>query len=279
MRKIVATVLFASIGMGGCAADGGSVPTPSHDNLDAVVWVQSSTEYAAATRSLYSAATQQLELIAASRTDEDRPMAVVLDVDETVLDNANYQGQLIFDDATYESASWDRWIAQQSASAVPGVVEFLTAAQSLGVQVVLVTNRPCRARDGVIERCPQHAETLANVSSLGMDAESMLLYLRGDRPSEQCAPFLTEAEAEDGLWSSDKTSRRACVDRDYEIVMLFGDQLGDFIEFHDTSGGRVTAADFAPKWGSAWFLLPNPTYGGWRPRTTAEKRESLRGTD
>jgi acid phosphatase len=207
---------------------------------------------------------------------------VVLDVDETVLDNVPYQAQLVIDDDSYGSESWDRWIELRAADATPGAVDFIEAAQSLGFHVVFITNRACRARDGVADPCPQYEDTIANLQSVGIGTGSTTLLLRGDRPPERCRRFLSDDERIDGTWSSVKTSRRACVSIDHDIVMLFGDQLGDFTEVdyeNAAAAGRDTAAEHGARWGRDWFMLPNPTYGGWKPRSTGEKRALIRGID
>jgi acid phosphatase len=280
-QALLLIVLFVS----GCATTGESVPAPGdlpHDGLDAVTWLQTSTEYAAVTRGIFATATAALTDVASAEGARDRRLAVVMDVDETVLDNARYQVQLVRDGTSYDSDSWDRWIALRGAEPVPGVVDFVSASQSLGVHVAFVTNRSCRARPESSGPCPQHADTLANLEAVGIDTASVTLMLRGEQPPARCRPLLTEAEQADGRWSSDKTSRRACVGLDHDIVMLLGDQLGDFREAEDdpaAATGRTRAAEYRQYWGTSWFMLPNPTYGSWRPGTAAEKRALLRGTD
>ncbi len=263
----------------GCAATGETDADSSHDNTDAVIWLQSSTEYAAVTEGIYAAATAALEAMAQNASAPTDGMAIVLDVDETVLDNSPYQGQLIFDEANYGRESWDRWVALRAATEVPGVVGFIENAQSLGFHVAFVTNRPCRARPDSADVCPQVEDTRVNLEAVGIDTSLTTLFLRGERPPEPCRALLAPGEQATGTWSSsDKTSRRACVELDREIVMLFGDQLGDFTEEHGAPG-RQTAAGFKENWGRIWFMLPNPTYGGWKPRTSAEKRDLMRGID
>jgi predicted secreted acid phosphatase len=276
LRFLLPVVLLAGYG---CATTGSADSPAANDNLDAVLWLQSSTEYAAAALGTYAAATATLETLVASAPEQGRRMAVVLDVDETVLDNSSYQAQLIANDARYERESWDQWIALGAAPAVPGVVDFISKSQSLGVHVAFITNRACRARPGSDAACPQKAETLANLRDVGIDTASTTLFLRGDIPSGACQDLLTPAEAADGVWSSDKTSRRACVALDHDIVMLFGDQLGDFTREESAVAGQDVARDYAERWGKSWFMLPNPTYGGWRPSASGEKRSRLRGIE
>ena len=283
-KKIVSglLVLLACAAVSGCATTGGVVSTPAHDNMDAVTWLQSSTEYAAVTAGVYAAATAQLQELAARNESEAGGMAVVLDIDETVLDNSRYQGQLVLDDATYGTESWDAWVALRAAGAVPGVVDFIRTSQALGVHVAFITNRPCLVRQDTPGACPQAEDTLVNLEAVGIATSSTSLFLMSDEPSDRCRALLTESELADGKWSSDKTSRRECVKLDYDVVMLFGDQLGDFSELEsDSSGkpGRNIAAEYAEYWGRSWFMLPNPTYGGWKPRDSSEKRSQIRAID
>ena len=279
-RLVGPLMLLAGIGMAGCATTDGPDTLPAHDNADAVVWMQTSAEYAAVTTSIYAAAREALEKIAEAEPGRTRQMAIVLDVDETVLDNGRYQGQLVLDDSGYDSETWDDWIALRTASAVPGVVEFIGTAQALGFHVAFITNRSCRARPNTPDNCPQLQDTESNLQSVGIDTASTTLFLRGDGPTDRCRSFLSAAERVEGKWSSDKTSRRACIVLDYDIVMLFGDQLGDFAEIGDSQqgvSGRDIAATYPDRWGKTWFMLPNPTYGSWRPRDPAKKRDLIRG--
>jgi acid phosphatase len=275
-------VLLLSLWVSGCATTGDSEPAPAHDGLDAVTWLQTSTEYAAVTTGVYAAATAALRDIAPRGEAEDRRRAIVLDVDETVLDNARYQVQLVRDAANYQSDSWDQWIALRGAEPVPGAVDFIDAGQLLGFHIAFITNRKCRSRSGLFEPCPQRTDTLANLEAVGIDTASVTLMLRGDRPPARCRALLSDAEQADGRWSSDKSSRRACLGLEHDIVMLVGDQLGDFTEVDigpSESSNRARAAEYRQFWGTSWFMLPNPTYGAWRPGTSSDKRALLRGID
>ena len=281
-HRPAASLLLVCLGAWGCTTTSGTDPAPAHDNTDAIVWLQASTEYAAVAAGTFAAATASLGKLAQADAGGDRRMAIVLDIDETVLDNSRYQAQLVFDDARYDSETWDEWIAMRAAAPVPGAVDFIRTSQSLGFHVAFITNRACRARPDVAEDCPQKAETLANLAQVGVDTRSATLFLRGERPPERCLALLSRSEQADGRWSSDKTSRRECVGLDREIVMLFGDQLGDFTEERGGASGqsgRAIATEYGEYWGKTWFMLPNPTYGGWRPRASPEKRSLLRGLD
>ena len=122
-----------------------------NDNLNAVLWVQRSQEYRASALQTWKLAGAQLDAALADgswtallpeeggkhQSAKLKP-AVVVDVDETVLDNSPYQARLVAQDAQYDEASWDAWVREQKARPVPGVVEFAKAAQARGEQVGLV---------------------------------------------------------------------------------------------------------------------------------------------
>lgn len=262
----------------GCAAGGGPGTVAGHDNMDAVLWIQSSPEYAATTTGIYVAATAKLRKIAESEPGRVHMMSVVMDVDETVLDNSPYQGQTVLDGTGYRSETWDEWVALRAAAAVPGAVEFIRTSRSLGFHIAFVTNRTCRARPDDADACPQRHDTVANLDSLGAWADADSLYLRGDVPPAHCREFMSDSERQDGRWSSDKTSRRRCVAADRDTVMLIGDQLGDFTAHADRpAAGREKVDKEAPQWGTTWFMLPNPSYGDWLPNGSEDKRAAVCG--
>lgn len=237
--------------------------TPAHNNLNSTLWMQSSSEYQALTQTIYKAASDHLDKALADTRGtaaleqkapfENLPPAVILDIDETVLDNSLYQGQLIADKETFNADNWDDWIAHAQASPVQGAAGFIREAQQRGVAVIFITNRTCRARSEPGSPCPQEQDTLNNLKSAGILAETS--------PDE----MLLRYEMAD--WSSEKQSRRLHVAASYRIVMLFGDDLGDFIPNVKTGidpDERLRlASQHQEKWGTQWFMLPNPTYGSW----------------
>jgi len=209
----------------------------THENLHATLWMQTSAEYSAVAMQTYAAATERIEEIAAER--DPRGLAIVLDIDETVLDNSPYQARLVRDNTSYDSDSWGAWVEERAAEPIPGAPEFIARARDLGFAVVYITNRKADRRE----------HTLANMRAVADPkvADSAILY-RGERG-----------------WTSDKQARRDAVSTRAEIVMLIGDDLGDFVspvELGDRA--RKTMAELADaKWGTSWFMLPNPTYGKW----------------
>jgi acid phosphatase len=260
----------------GCAAT-----SSQQENLDAILWVQTSSEYAATAIGAYAAATDALHrIVGTDPTAVDR-MAVVMDLDETVLDNSAYQAQGVLDDVGYQVETWDEFVALRNATAVPGAVDFITAGQDLGVKFLFITNRPCRDRADNSGDCPQKEDTLVNLRQLGIESDLDALFLKGERVPDRCLSFLSGSEDAQGRWTeSDKTTRRQCVELDHDIVMLVGDQLGDFLgglEETTPASRKALLGQYKSNWGNNWFMIPNPTYGSWLNLLQPDKRSHLRG--
>jgi acid phosphatase len=245
-----------------------SGPTFASGADRATLWVRNSSEYRASIATIYRAALESLKrgLADPAWTAEPSqagnlaalPPAVVMDLDETVLDNSEAEVQLLLQGTCFEAfpAAWDAWVAQRRAPAVPGAVEFVQAARALAdpagrpVRVYFITNRECAKRAGSDDACPQKADTAANLAALGLATSDAELMVRGERPG----------------WGGEKLSRRAVVAAGHRIVLNIGDDLADFL-----SGVRrqtVAERDRARcardgYWGTRWFMLPNPIYGSW----------------
>lgn len=238
--------------------------TAAHENLNAVLWIQTALEYEASALQAYRLAERQL---AAALADPSwtaaieqqgeaatLPPAVILDVDETVLDNSYYQARLIRDNTTFAPATWDPWVEEARATAIPGAVEFAQSAAKQGVTVFYVTNRTANLE----------AATRRNLAAeqFPLDAALDTVLVRGERPE----------------WSaSAKGPRRAFVARHYRILLLIGDDLGDFVV--DASGTpaerRTRAAAQSEWWGRRWIMIPNPTYGSWERAITGSAPDPI----
>jgi 5'-nucleotidase (lipoprotein e(P4) family) len=173
-----------------------------------------------------------------------KPLAIVLDIDETALLNLGYEADEAARGLSYDDARWRRWEATGAGKvdAVPGAVQALDAARKAGVAVIFISNRTAG-------NAAATAEALER-AGLGKTVPGETLLLR-----------------EEGA-DSGKDSRRARVAQKYCVVALVGDQLGDFTDLFSTPGmtpaDRRTAAagdQFQPLWGAGWFVLPNPVYG------------------
>jgi len=228
------------------------------DNLNAVLWVQRSAEYRAIAEQTYRAAAATLDQALAdpawdALVDGEREgsgpglkPAVVLDIDETVLDNSPYQARLVRDGGEYSDPSWDAWVEERKARAVPGVVEFARAANARGVTLVYISNRAVHLTQA----------TLDNLRAEGLPVEGEDVFLGLGTVVPGCEQH-----------GSEKDCRRRLASRKYRVLMQFGDQLGDFLKIEDNSpAGREALLERHRNWfGSRWWILPNPTYGGWEP--------------
>ena len=232
------------------------------DRLGGVLWVQTSAEYRALATAAFARARVELDRALADRTataaleqQEDwsgLPPAVIADVDETLLDNSPYEADRIRVGGRYEAVSWNAWVQRARAQAVPGALEFARYAAERGVTLFYVTNRAA----------PLEEKTRENLAALGFP-------LAEDRDT-----VLTPGERPE--WSSEKTSRRAEVARSFRILLLIGDDLGDFVTgARALSEERIALAErYAQRWQSSWILLPNPYYGSWE-RALLENRRDL----
>lgn len=227
-----------------------------HDNLNAVVWMQRSAEYREVTRTIYRAATQQLDaalqakdrdaLVEGERKNSAKglPPAIILDVDETVLDNSPYQARLIRNGKDFDDLTWDQWVAEKKAKAVPGAVEFTQAAAKKGITVLYVSNRAMHLKDA----------TIANLKALGYPVKDDSVFLG-------LGTFVKDCEQN----GSEKLCRRMHAGQSYRVLMQFGDQLGDFVQVISNAPDArdALAAKYDSWFGERWFMLPNPSYGSW----------------
>jgi 5'-nucleotidase (lipoprotein e(P4) family) len=224
-------------------------PLPAQELLDSVLWVQTSVEHDAVYRQAYRLARLMLDRARDDKTwtaaleqragYEGLPPAVILDIDETILDNSPEEAEMA--KTGLRPGLWEEWVRQERAAALPGALEFTRYAAQNHIEVIFVTNRDAATKDA----------TRRNLARLGFPlqhgAESS--YCRGEKPE----------------WGTDKGSRRQEIAGRYRILLLIGDDLGDFV-----SGARVSPEDrkrlvatYNDRWGERWIVLPNPMYGSW----------------
>lgn len=256
MRRMSrAAILLLAAALSGCAADRAAVtpaaaPRDTHEGLDATLWMQTSAEYRMLCRAAYQNAAESLNRALGDPTwsaaleqaacDGSTPTAIIVDVDETVLDNSAFQGRVVRERARFSPDLWQQWVSQASAPALPGAVEFLQGAARRGVTVFYVTNRSAASEDA----------TRRNLALLGFPLAS--------------STDVVLTEGENG-WNSDKTARRTLIASRYRVLLLIGDDLGDFMAgAKDAPENRRAAAEkHAERFGASWILLPNPAYGSW----------------
>ena len=228
------------------------------DNLNAVAWIQASLEYRLIAGQTYRSALYQLDralktpdwdaLVPGERANPATGLApaVIVDIDETVLDNSPYQARLVRDGGAYDETTWDAWVREEKATPVPGALEFAQAAAARGVTVFYVTNRAAHLEE----------PTLKNLRAVGFPIEKPEQFLG--------LGFFVEGCEQEG---SEKGCRRQFVGRTHRVLMQFGDQIGDMVTIvaNNPTGREQAMAPYLGWVGERWFVLPNPTYGSWEP--------------
>ena len=210
--------------------------TVNNGKVWASLWQQRSAEYRALCFQAYNLA--RLRLDEALKQPGGKPLAVVTDIDETILDNSPYDAQRAINNQEYDLTTWKQWTAKAACDTVAGAPGFFKYAASKGVQVFYITNRDEDERAGTIKNLQMY-----NMPYI--DAEHILLK----------------------SGSSSKEARRLQVLNKYNIVLLCGDNLPDFDKLYDNkppeSNRNATTTQLTRQFGSKYIVLPNPSYGDW----------------
>lgn len=267
VRTLVPMIVGASL-----VACGSSPPAPTDERLHSTLWVQTSAEYAVAAMQVFALARRQVDAAIQDPTwnaldcdpdpAPDLPLAVITDIDETVLDNSAFAARNILADRQFTAEVWDLWVEEAAAEPVPGAAAYLSwLAVERGVEVFYVTRRDAH----------HEAATRRNLRKLGFPL------------AEGTDTVLMTGEIES--WGPDKAARRALICKRYRVIQLFGDNLSDFMDLPQgvSPEERVRRAREASSlWGTRWFMLPNPIYGDWETAImdgldpAAEEAEVLR---
>ncbi len=207
----------------------------SQQNADAAIYQNSSAEIHRLFQQCYELA--QLRLDANLAKPHVLPAAVIVDIDETVLDNSPYQITSVAQGRTFTQANWAEWTVKAEAKALPGALDFLRYAKGRGCSIFYISNRSIAEQEA----------TIKNLASLGFPDADDRHVLCMDK-------------------TSDKTERRAQVKASHYIALLCGDQLRDFDEsFKDrtTDYGRPRVDAMQDTLSSYFIMLPNAMYGTW----------------
>lgn len=203
-----------------------------------ILWTQTSGEWRALSYQAFALARLRLDQDLRANRNKRMRRAVIVDVDETVLDNSPYQAMTVKTRTAYESKSWRAWCEKAEAAAIPGAVEFLRYANSRGVRVFYVTNR----------RESEKQCTAQNLKKVGFpDVSDETVLVRTD--------------------VSSKEPRRQTVAARHRVVLLIGDNLNDFAEIFEKSKtieSRLAATQQnKSNFGARFIVLPNVMYGAW----------------
>lgn len=202
----------------------------------AVAFQQTAGEYRALCYQAYNLAKYMLDKDLNDRK-VNLPRCVVLDIDETVLDNSPYEAKCILERIAYPN-KWSEWILKAKAKAIPGALDFIKYAIANGVEVYFVTNRKETEREA----------TLLNLKEAGFGniEEDRLLMKSDDNSKEQ---------------------RRLKIKGTRHISLLFGDSLADFTADFDGKHSSQERKELVDKmkreFGTRFIVLPNPMYGDW----------------
>ena len=208
---------------------------PERDWTNAILWQQYSGEYRALSFQAYNFARLSLKEALWAQAN-GKPNCVIVDADETIIDNSRFQGYEIKNGVSYIPAHWTDWTAKAMADTVPGALSFLKFAASKGVETFYITNRDEADRKGTIE----------NLKKLGF-------------------PNVDDAHVLFKSTTSDKQDRRNSVLDKYNVLLLCGDNLSDFSNVFYREGKDTKQQVDANQhlFGTKFIVLPNAMYGDW----------------
>ncbi len=240
-----------------------------HRELNALLYMQTSAEYKAACLQAYRWAHERLKAKRSEMsTQQEKPFAVVADLDETILDNSAINATLLQQRKYFTSAYWNRFVRDynEDVRLVPGAKEFVQMAEQLGVKMVYISNRSIN----------EQSDTLTTMTRLGLkvdDESKQLLLSRGD---------------------ANKADRRKQAEANFTVLLYLGDNLRDFdesfvfppnIEAADLDAIRKAIDERSQQvskssehWGVDWIIIPNPLYGEWDKPARRQGSALLRGT-
>jgi len=246
---------------------------PAQDLLNAVLWMQRSVEYKAAALTAFALARIRLDQALAdpnwtaapkeqTGAYQALPPAMILDVDETILDNSGYQAWMTLKGTSFDPKTWNAYVNTVTSVAIPGALEFATYADGKGVKVFYISNRTA-------EEEPATRKNLEKFGfPMGGAVDTMLMARK--QPD----------------WGSAKGTRRAHVTRSYRVLLNVGDNFGDFVdEYRGSEAERLTVLEqHRDRWGREWIMISNPAYGSFESapyshdfkRSDADKRKAKR---
>ncbi|HEY5408533.1 MAG TPA: 5'-nucleotidase, lipoprotein e(P4) family [Ginsengibacter sp.] len=201
-----------------------------------VLWQQTAAEYRALCYQAFNVAELRVNEIP-EQDFKNKKLAIVTDLDETILDNSFIAAYKIVNGKDINYKAWKKWIDQPVVPTVPGAVQFLQYAASKGITIFYISNRDVKGMNA----------TLYLLAKLKLpDADTSHILLLTDNYS--------------------KEERRKYVSKDYDVIMLLGDNLNDFTQIFEDKpiDKRLSETDKArDDWGKKFIVLPNSTYGDW----------------
>ena len=243
MKPLTLSGLVCSILLGaGAPGFGQEPPRTATVNLNeqtvmGLAWMQNAAEYRELMYQAFNLAGMIVDRALAAAKPGDKPLAVISDLDETILDNTAYDAGMVGRDQEFAEASWTQWEKAALARAMPGAADFLNGAAGHGLTVFYVTNRDVAGLEG----------TVKNLKALGY-------------------PFADPAHVLVRKGTSDKQPRFDAVAKDFHVAVYLGDDTNDLPlgTYHKSMRERNAIVDQnKAKFGTEFVALPNPVYGDW----------------
>lgn len=213
-----------------------SAAVPTSATARDVQWARVSAEHAAIYIETYRAAADRLASLSAGH--QQGSWGVVLDADETVLDNSDYELARVPFGGSFDAAQWDAWVAKGSAPALPGAVAFTSRVHELGGKVIIVSNRSDKG-------CPA---TRANLDRVSIKPDLVL-----------CK---TDKDDKNPRFDAVQNGTAAPGFPAVAVLEWVGDNIQDFPHLSQALRDQPESA-FA-KFGDTFFALPNAMYGSWQ---------------
>ena len=193
-------------------------------------WVVNSNEYEALCNQTYYMASLQLDKIL-KKNRKNRNLAIVMDLDETVLDNSQYQVENNKKNQTFNMDSWSDWVLREEAKLVPGVKKFINKIRKNNIQLIFISNRMHK----------RLRATKNNMKKIGLHSKNDIYLLRKNKNDKK---NIRRQE----IYNS---SGRMKEFKSFKVVQYFGDAMGDFPLLENNEFGK------------SQYILPNPMYGKW----------------
>jgi acid phosphatase len=225
---------------------------PASDLLNAVLWMQRSVEFKASALTAFALGRIRLDQALAdpswtgAPTEQTGayqwlPAAVIVDIDETILDNSGYQAWMTLKGTTFDPKTWNAYVKTVTSLPIPGALEFARYADAKGVKVFYISNRTAE----------EEPATRKNLEKFGfpMGGSTDTMLMAREQPD----------------WGSAKGTRRAHVARSYRVLLNIGDNFGDFLdEARGSEAERLKALEqHRDRWGREWIMIANPAYGSF----------------
>lgn len=204
-----------------------------------LLWMRTSAEYRALAYQGYNVAINAVKMAVTDPSHQRKPLAIVLDADETVVDNTKLMGESIVNgNGRFDAPWWRQALHQGKSQAMPGAVEFLNEVHKQGVEIFYVSNRYAPVN---------YDATVQNFKALGfpsVDKDHVLLFEK----------------------DSDKQPRFDMIAKKYYVVVYMGDNAGDFpigTKGKTLAERNAIIDNHKEDFGTTFVVFPNPAYGSW----------------